>query len=189
MMTRIMRSVATAAAVAFAVTVPTGQARADMKTPVIAVVDVQYILHESSAGKGIENEFKRQRESLSKELSGREERLRQGEQELARQRSSLSEDAFGKKRRDFEKQVMDFQREAQGRQKAIDQGVNEAGRTLQGALLEVVAAMAEESGVNLVLTKQQVVIVEKTMEITKEALERLNRKMPSVAVKIPSSRN
>lgn len=180
---RALIVVGCAAAVMF-VGAPAG-ARAELKPPVIAVVDVQYLLHESTAGKGVQKAIESQRETYGKEISGQEEKLRHAEQELARQRGTLSEEAFGKKRHDFEKQVMDFQRDVQARQKSIDQGLNEAMRTLQNTTIEVIAGLVQERGINLVLSKQQVVIVEKTMDLTQEVMEKLNQKLPSVSVKIP----
>ena len=186
----MLRNVRWAVAVAFAtvavVAVPVSGARAELKPPVIAVVDVQFLLHESSAGKGIQKAIEAQRETYAKEISGQEGKLRQADQDLARQRSVLSEEAFGKKRHDFEKQVMDFQREVQARQKSIDQGFNEAMQTLQKGAIEIIAALVQERGINMVLSKQQVVIVEKTMDMTQEVLDRLNAKLSSVSVKIPS---
>jgi len=185
----IVRNVRRALVAGFAIaalmaTAP-GGARAELKPPVIAVVDVQFILHESTAGKAIQKAIESQREAYAKEISGQEEKLRQADQDLARQHGVLSEDAFGKKRHEFEKQVMDFQRDVQARQKSIDQGFNEAMHTLQNSTVEVIAGMVQERGINMVVSKQQVVIVEKTMDLTQEVLDRLNAKLPSVSVKIP----
>jgi Skp family chaperone for outer membrane proteins len=165
---------------------PTMQARAEIKAPVIAIVDVQAIVQQSTAGKGIQKAVESHREASAKEFSGQEEKLRQGEQELARQRGVLSEEAFGKKRHDFEKQVGDFQREVQGRQKAIEQGYNEAIHTLLGSVMEAVAGLARDRGITLVLSKQQVIMSETAMDLTQEVLERVNKALPSVTVKIPA---
>jgi Skp family chaperone for outer membrane proteins len=168
--------------------VPVAGARAELKNPVIAIVDVQAIVQQSTAGKGIQKAIEGQREAANHEFSGQEDKLRQGEQELARQRGVLSEEAFGKKRRDFEKQVADFQREVQGRQKAIEQGYNEAVHTLLGSVMEAVAGLAREQGITLVLSKQQVIMSETSMDLTQVVLDRVNQKLPSVPVKSPAGR-
>jgi len=160
-------------------------ARAEIKAPVIAVVDVQLILQESSAGKSIQKAIDSQREVYTKEIAAQEEKLRSAEQELAKQRGVLSQEAFAKKRQDFEKQIADLQRDVQNRKRSIDQAFNESMRTVQSALFEIIAAMAQEQGVNLVLFKHQVIMVEKSMDLTHEVLDKLNKKLPQLSVKIP----
>jgi Skp family chaperone for outer membrane proteins len=160
-------------------------AQAELKPPVIAVVDVPFILQESSAGKSIQKAIQAQREVYSKEIAAQEEKLRSAEQELGKQRAVLSQEAFAKKRRDFEKQIADVQREVQSRSRNLEQAFNESTRTVQGSLFEIIAAMVQDQGINMVLNKHQVVLVEKGMDLTQEVLERLNKKLPQVAVKIP----
>ncbi len=178
-----MAAVAVAAALAL-VSVPVAGARAELKPPVVAVVDFQLILHESSAGKVAQKAIETQRDAYAKEISGQEEKLRQTEQDLGRQRGSLSEEAFTKKRRDFEKQVNDFQRDVQARQKALQQGEGDALRVIQGAVNDIVTSLAGERGLNLVLPKNVVPFSDPNLDMTQEVLDRLNRKLPSVAVNI-----
>ncbi|MEI6985352.1 MAG: OmpH family outer membrane protein [Rhodospirillaceae bacterium] len=162
-----------------------GVARAEIKPPLIAVVDVQYVLHESTAGKGVQKVIDSKSEVFAKELAAQEDKLRQTEQDLGRQRGTLSEEAFAKKRRDFEKQLGDYNRDGQARRKSLEQGGNEAMQAIHRAMLEIIAALVQEQGVNIVLSKQQVVIVEKSMDLSQDVLERLNTKIPSVVVNLP----
>ena len=186
MMLRNVRwAVAAAMAAVALVVVPVGGARAELKPPVVAVVDIQFILHESSAGKGVLREISEQEEKLRKVVESQRATFAQTDQELARQRSVLSEEAFTKKRHDFEKQVMDSQRDIEAKKKSIDQGINEAMVALQKATFEIIAGMAQERGINMVVQRQQVVIADKTMDMTQEVLDRLNSKLSSVPVKIP----
>jgi Skp family chaperone for outer membrane proteins len=168
--------------------VPVVGAKADGKPPVVAVVDLQLILHESTAGKAVQKAIESQGEIFHREISAQEEKLRQGQQDLERQHAALSEDAFAKKRRDFEKQVADYQRDAQARQKALQQGDTEASRTILGAINDILGTLAREKGINLVLPRPAVVFADTDLDVTQEVLSRLNSKLPSVAVNIPSVR-
>ena len=53
---------------------------------------------------------------------------------------------------------------------------------LQKELVEIVTEIAQERSADLVLTKSQVVLVKPELEITDQALERLNEKLPSVSL-------
>jgi len=160
-------------------------ATAELQAPVIAVVDVQSILQEAAASKAIQKQLDTQRQTYQNDISKQEEKLRAAEQELNNQRSILSADAFAQKRREFEQQVADVQRTVQARKRALDQAFNESMSKVRDTLLQVVADVAGEQKATLVLAKQQVVIVEKSLDLTASVLERLNKKLPTVPVTLP----
>lgn len=173
---------------ALALTLLTGavtDARAEAKSAVIAVIDVQQIMAESSAAVSIQKQLDSQREVYQKEISSLEDKLRSGEQELGRQRTVLSQDAFEQKRKDFEKHVGDFQRNVQNRRRQLDQALVESTNTVRTNLIQIVADVAKEEGATVVLNKNAVVIVEKSLDLTAVVMERLNKKLPQVAVTIP----
>ncbi len=168
------------------VAVPVSGAKADAKPPVVAIVDIQFILHESTAGKAVQKGLESQGEIFHREIAAEEDKLRQGQQDLERQHASLTEEAFTKKRRDFEKQVADYQRDLQARQKALQQGEAEAQRTILGAINEVLGGLAHEKSIDLVLARPAVFYADPELDVTQEVLGRLNRKLPTVTVNIPS---
>jgi len=162
-------------------------ALAELPASVVAVVDVQLILQESAASKSIQKQLEAQRETYQNEISKQEDRLRSVEQELNRQRTVLSADDFGQKRRGFEQQVADVQRTVQARQRVLDQAFNESMTKVRDAVLQIVTEVAGEQKATLVLAKQQVVLAEKSLDLTSAVLDRLNKKMPSVPVTVPKS--
>lgn len=164
-----------------------GPAFAELKAPVIAVVDMQQILQESAAAKDIQRQLDAQRDTYQGEISAQEEKLRAAEQELARQRSILSQEAFLQRRREFEQQVAEVQRNVQARKRLLDQAFADSMKQVRDNLLQIVADVAAENGATLVLAKQQVVIVEKSLDMTEAVMKRLNEKLPNVAVSIPKN--
>ena len=54
---------------------------------------------------------------------------------------------------------------------------------VQKELLRIVAEVAEETGVGVVLFRSAIVIAVKKLDISKEVLQRLNRKLPEVKVR------
>jgi len=158
---------------------------ATAKAPIIVVVDVQKILQDSTASKGIQTAVESQRDTYQKEISALEDKLRNGEAELRKQQTVLSPDAFANKRRDFEKQVADVQRTVQNRKRALDTALNEAMGQVQKNMVEIIADVARAQSANLVLARHQVVLVDTQLDVTDVVLERLNKKLPTVAVSIP----
>lgn len=160
-------------------------ARAELKAPTIAVVDVQKILQESTAAQGVQKAIESQRETYQKEISSLEEKLRTAEGELRKQQTILSADAFAGKRRDFEKQVADVQRTVQTRKRALDTALTDSMNQVQKTMVDLISEVAKEQGANVVLARHQVVLVETNLDVTDVVLDRLNKKLPKVAVTIP----
>ncbi|WP_029008141.1 OmpH family outer membrane protein [Azospirillum halopraeferens] len=184
----LLGAVAMAAALAF--TAPVGAqtapaAGAALPAPVIGVLDVQKILQESSAAKGIQGAVETQRDTYQKEISSLEEKLRTAEAELRKQQTVLAPDAFAAKRRDFEKQVADVQRTVQARKRALDTALNEAMGQVQKSMYQIMMDIAGNRGINVVLPKQSVLIFEPKLDLTEEVLGKLNETLPKVAVSIP----
>jgi Skp family chaperone for outer membrane proteins len=162
-------------------------ALAELPASVVAVVDVQFILQEAAASKSIQKQLEAQRETYQNEISKQEDRLRAVEQELNHQRANLSPDDFAQKRREFEQQVVDVQRTVQARKRVLDQAFNESMTKVRDAVLQTVTEVAGEQKATLVLAKQQVVLAEKSLDLTTAVLERVNKKLPSVPVTVPKS--
>ena len=63
--------------------------------------------------------------------------------------------------------------------KSFDQAMDK----VQKELLRTVAEVAEESGVGVVLFRSAILIAVKKLDISKEVLQRLNKKLPEVKVR------
>jgi Skp family chaperone for outer membrane proteins len=159
-----------------------GWAQGDGKlpVPVVAVVDIQLVLRDANAAKDVRTQRDKYLQSYQNEFAKDEERLRQADQELARQRSVLAAEAFTAKRQAFEQQVAEFQRKVQSRRRGLDRAYNTAMNQLQDALIKVTDELAQEKGANLILLKSQTFLLDPKMEITASAIERLNKRMPTI---------
>jgi outer membrane protein len=178
------------AGIATALCLMAGQSRialAELPASVVAVVDVQFILQEAAASKSIQKQLEAQRETYQSEISKQEDRLRAAEKDMNRQRSIVSPDEFAQQRREFEQQVADVQRTVQARKRVLDQAFNESMTKVRDAVLQTVSEVAGEQKATLVLAKQQVVLAEKSLDLTATVLERVNKKLPSVPVTVPKS--
>ncbi|MEQ8861921.1 OmpH family outer membrane protein [Thalassobaculum sp.] len=151
----------------------------------IAVVDVQGIMRAAQAAKGVQDQIEKRREAYQAQVSSEEKRLRQAEQDLAQQRTVLAPDAYQQKVREFQAQVADVQRKVQMRKRELDETFAAAMNELRGALVSVVAELAEQRGIKLVLFKSQIVIAEKSLDVSEETLQRLNERLPTIKIDLP----
>lgn len=174
------------AAPAPATAAPAAAASTRFAPAVVAVVDMQKLMQESTAAKSVREQLATRRESYQHDVQADEQKLREAEQKLGQQRSTLTAEQFTAKRRDFEEQVRQVQQRVQERAHVLDVAFNDALATIKQNLGQVVAEAASEKGASLVLDKGQVIVVESSFDITSTVLERLNQKLQRVEVKFPA---
>lgn len=150
----------------------------------IAVVDVQYLISSSKAGKSIRSQLDKQRNAYSSQIEKQEAELRKAEKDLVDQQTSLSKEAFLEKRKAFQEKVMSAQRSVQQRRVAFDRAYTGAMEKLREHIVKIVADAAGKNKISLVLNRQEVVLVEEKMDMTKEILLTLDRTVSSIPVSI-----
>ena len=151
----------------------------------LGVLDVQAILREAAAVKDIRGQITKYGTDFEKEIEKKRGDLRKAQQELARQRTILSPETFAKKRREFEQQVVKVQRLVQKRQRELDKSRKIAMDTVNKAYIEIVAKLADERNLAMIIRKNQTAYSVGTLDLTKTVLDLLNNKLPKVKIAQP----
>ena len=149
------------------------------------VVDVQRILDESEAAKGVQKQLNAERVRFQSETEKEENQLRQAEQDLGKQHAHLGNDAYSEREQQLRQHFVDVERHVEKRRRLLDQSFTDAMNQVRDRLLQIVQAVAKEKGANLALVKQQILWSGKTLDVTDEILSRLNKELPQVTVKPP----
>ena len=157
-----------------------------MPAPTIAVVDVQLILRDSTAAAGIRDQMEKHQTSFQNEITQQENALRKADEDLAQKKAVLAPEAYQAQVQEFQKKVATLGELVQKRKKQLDEAFGKSMKQVQDALMDVVQQQMKESGANIVLPRATVVEVSKEMDITQETLKRLNQKLPSVKVVVPT---
>jgi len=172
--------VATLLAALLWMAIHSGLGAQEPKSPVFAIIDIQRVLRESIAVKSLSRDIEARKGRYQGELRKKEDALRKADQELARQRSILSADVYVQKRGELEQKVATHQREARKRKRGLDQLFASGMNKVRSELAKIAKEIAEERGLDLILSKATVVVVKPKFEITKEAVNRLNARLPEV---------
>ena len=151
----------------------------------LGVLDVQAILQEAAAVKDIRGQITKYGTDFEKEIEKKRGDLRKANQELARQRTILSPETFAEKRREFEQQVVKVQRLVQKRQRELDKSRKIAMETVNKAYIEIVAKLADERNLAMIIRKNQTAYSVGTLDLTKTVLDLLNNKLPKVKIAQP----
>ncbi|QQG35340.1 MAG: OmpH family outer membrane protein [Micavibrio aeruginosavorus] len=158
------------------------------EAPDIGVVDVNYIMSESEAAKSLQKQIKEKSEAFQTEFSKFERELKDMEAALGKAKADkVSEEEFKKKRTEFEKKLSDTQALYQKRRQGLEKAKVEAFRALSEAIVKETEKIAAEKGIELVLTKANVVIGSKEMDLTQPVFEAVNANLKDVKLKVSTN--
>lgn len=148
--------------------------------PRIAILDLSRILNEARAVEDLRERLHKSAEDYRREAKAEEDALRAAQEALKGNPSDLSPDAYSKELRTLQRRLARAQGRVQEQKRSLDAAYQQGVAVVQEVLNQVVAEIAEERGLTLILRKQQVVLVASTVEITDEVLRRLDAQLPSV---------
>ena len=154
----------------------------NIEPAIIAIVEIQAIMRDAIAVKSIKVQIESKRSQYQVKISAEETRLRKFEQELARQRSVLSPEAYAKRRREFEADVATVQRIVVDRRRELDQAYAGGVRKVQVEVSKIIAEIAADRGITLVVPEAQTLFVDNQLRISREVLERLDERLPDLTL-------
>jgi Skp family chaperone for outer membrane proteins len=167
--------------VIFCVAGMTIPAHAEVK---MGVVDVEILLNQSKAGKSVQEQLKSKRDQFQKEFADKEKNLRDDEKKLIEKKDKISADEFAAERKKFEEKLLETRKLLQTRKASLDKGLSSAMQELRENIMAVTADIAEKEKYQLILNRDSIVIVEKSMDITQSVLSKLDAKISSIKLKV-----
>ena len=159
------------------------QVSSELEPVSLAVVDFRGVLAKSEAARNIRSAVDEKRRELRKYFLEVENSLRDEQKDLSKKRSIVTAEAFEQRARNLKEKAQSAQKLAQTSNQKLKKSFDQAMDKVQKELLRIVAEVAEESGVGVVLFRSAIVIAVKKLDISKEVLQRLNKKLPEVKVR------
>lgn len=150
----------------------------------IAIVDSQAILDKSTAMSKMRKQLDAKAEEFKKESGKKEEYFKNKFGELEKQKSVLAKEAFDQKSDALSQEFNDEQKKIIEKRGILDKAYNDALKELDVVFTEVVQDQAKKAGVKVVLHKLQTIYSEESLDITAKVLEALNKKLPTLSVKL-----
>jgi Skp family chaperone for outer membrane proteins len=150
----------------------------------IAVLDDQKILSTSLAAKSIDTQLKARRDTIEKELAALERKLAETKNKLDAQKDKVKQEDVEAFRKDY----ADARKLADTRHQELEKAATGALAQMRGAITKIVTDMAEKNGYTLILTRQNVVLADSSMDITDNVMAQLDKDLPSVSVSFDSAK-
>jgi len=155
----------------------------------IAIVDVQLILRESLAGKAAREQMDGIARKEQAALAEEEKKLRAQDQELQQQRAILTPEVYSQRQRKLQADVGNLQNRSRNLRLTLDQGFRRTIDQIQLVLFDELRKLSTEIDVNLIIPRSQIVIAVDDFDVTKSALERLDKRLPSIELKLQKRQN
>ena len=149
----------------------------------IAVVDVDAILAESKAAQSIKKQVNDKRNGFLANVKKEEDKLRTEQKEIEAKRAEMSKEELLKKAQDFEKRRLEARNSIQKKKTDLDKSYSEAMNTLTKVIFEVCQDIADERKIDLIITRQNIIVGSKSLDITAEVMQRMNKKLPNLTLK------
>ena len=186
---RVLAGVLLAVSLTTAVAVSPADALDKIEPVSVAVVDVQQIMRQSDAAKDIREQVESRRKVYEKDFQQREADVREAEKALAQQQAILANEVFQARVREHQQNIAALQRDGQAMKRQLDQAYGRANVQVRQTMIEIVAEVAGEVGVGLVLFKNQIFLGDRKIDVTEEIMKRLNKKLPKVKVTFTETQN
>jgi outer membrane protein len=152
----------------------------------LLLIDRQAILRLSKVGQDVAKQVQGYADQAKADIAGQQKALQAEAQQLQQQVAILAADAKAKKVQAFEAKQAGMQAAAQRREEAIQGGFLKAQQTIAQTLEPILQGLMQQRGATLILDKNAIVYASpdavRAFDITQQAIDQLNQKLPSLKV-------
>lgn len=156
-----------------------GHAKAQVN---IAVVDVDEILIKSSAAKSVKQEVDTKRKGFIKDVKKEEDALRSAQKSIEEKHADMTQDELKRTIQDFDKKRLEAKKTIDNKKAKLEQSYTAAMNTLTKVIYEVCQEIANERQIDLVITRQNIIVGNSALDITDDVLKRMNKKLPNLSL-------
>ena len=146
-------------------------------------LDFKYVLNESDAGSKAQKLLKKKYQDGVKKLNAKEKAIQDEEKQIIQQKKLISEDEYKKKILGLRKKVSELQKE---RSKILEEVAKQrafAKTELLKNLNPVLKEYMVKKQIRMVVDKKELILADEALDITKEVMALLNKKIKSINFK------
>ena len=148
----------------------------------LAVVDIDYLINNSKAGKYIQTTINKINDKSLAEFKKKEKEFKEKQTELISQKNVLSKEEFNKKGSDLNKRIKDYNLNKKKLISESNQKKSKAIAELLTKINKLLIEYAEQNKVSFIIDKKNIILTITENEITKEIFEVLNKKYDKIKI-------
>ena len=150
----------------------------------LAVVNMDKVLRDAKATERVRELLDDKREEFQNDFATREASLLQIEKDLQSKRTILSEEAYRAEVSQFQNEVASIQQEIQFKRQALDKAFQEAQDEIKSLAAEIVAEIAGQQKLDVVLNKSAAIVFRQDLDITEYVIIKLNERTKNARLEI-----
>ena len=143
-------------------------------------LDFKMILNQSDAGKKAQSFLKNRLDSGIKKLNEKQKKLQEEEKKIIQQKKIISSDEYKKKVTDLRTKVSSLQSERNKILEGVAKKRTKARRELLKNLNPIMKEYMKEKNIKMVIDKKDVLLADENLDITKDIMVLLNKKLKSI---------
>jgi outer membrane protein len=143
-------------------------------------LDFKYILNQSDAGKKAQTFLKNKLEKGLKNLADKQKKIQEEEKKIISQKKVLEATEYKKKVSDLRQKVSLLQKERSTLLNSVAKQRNKARDELLKNLNPIIKDYMNEKKIRMVIDKKSLLLADENLNITKEIISRLNKKIKSI---------
>ena len=143
-------------------------------------LDFKLILNQSDAGKKAQSFLKNKLEKGIKNLKEKEKTIQQEEKKIISQKKVITEDEYKKKVSELRKKVALLQKERTTLLNTVAKQREKARNELLKNLNPIMKEYMEQKNIKMVIDKKDVLLADENLDITKDIMSLLNKKLKSI---------
>ena len=146
-------------------------------------LDFKYILNESVAGKKAQNVLKNKLDKGIQDLKVKEKKLQEEEKKIIQQKKIIKPEEYKSKVDDLRLKVSNLQKERNKLLQDIATQRSKARSELLKNLNPLIEEYMKEKNFRMVVDKKSLLLADQNLDITKDIMDRLNKKLKSLKIK------
>ena len=143
-------------------------------------LDFKYILNESNAGKKAQTFLKNKLEKGFKDIKSKEKALQDEEKKIIQQKKIISQEEYKKKVSELRIKVSSLQKQRNSLLESVSKQRAKARSELLKNLNPIIKDYMIEKKIRMVLDKKSLLVADDNLDITKDIMSLLNKKLKSV---------
>ncbi len=141
----------------------------------VAFIDLNFVYSNSKIGKKIIKEIKNKKSNLDKDFKEFQLKLDKEKENLLKQKNVLAKDEYNKKLVTLENNLKKYNEIIAKKNQDLIDYQNKSKNEFKNALISTLADFAKDNSISIILSKEQVLIGVKNLDVTKEILDLVNK--------------
>jgi len=145
-------------------------------------LDFKYVLNESSAGKKAQTNLKNKLEKGIKNIQDKQKSIQEEEKKIIQQKKVIKPEEYKKKVKDLRLKVSNLQKERNSLVENVSKQRTKARNELLKNLNPIIDAYMKEKKIRMVIDKKSLLLANQNLDITKDIIGLLNKKLKSINI-------